>query len=95
MYRIHVNYIAVLVSALISFSIGALWYSPIVLGKRWVKEVGKSEEELKKSSQPLVYVLTFIAWCITSYVLAVIIDYAVDVFSTPAYLYGLLAAFLC
>jgi len=95
MYRIHVNYLAILISALISFSIGAVWYLPSLFGKRWMKEVGKSEEELKKSSKPIVYVLTFIAWCISSYVLAVIIDYAVDVFSKPSFLFGMLAAFLC
>lgn len=95
MYEIHVNYIAILVTALISFLIGAVWYSPLLFGKWWVKAVGKSEEDLKKSSQPITYALTFIAWCIASYVLAVMISYAVDVFSTPAYLYGILTAFLC
>ena len=95
MYRIHVNYLAILVIAVISFLIGALWYSPMLFRKRWIKAVGKSGEELKKNSKPITYVLAFIAWCITSYVLAVMIDYAVDVFSTPAFLYGMLAAFLC
>lgn len=95
MYKIHVNYLAILIAAIISFLIGGLWYSPVLFGRRWSKEAGKSEDELKKGSQPIIYVLTFIAWCISFYVLAVMISYAVAVFSEPAFLYGMLAAFLC
>lgn len=95
MYQIQVNYLAILLAAIISFLVGIIWYSPFIFGKRRMKEAGKSEEELKNSSRPIIYVLTFIAWCISSYVLAVMIDYAVDVFSKPAFLYGMLASFLC
>ena len=95
MYRIHVNYLAILTVAVISFLIGAIWYSPSVFGKRRMKEIGKSEEDLKRGSKPIIYVLTFIAWCVSSYILAVMIDYAVDIFSKPAFLFGMLAAFLC
>ena len=37
MYEIHVNYIAILVAAVVSFFIGALWYSPLLFAKRWIK----------------------------------------------------------
>jgi hypothetical protein len=95
MYQIYVNYLAILITAVISFSIGVIWYSPLIFGKNWLKEVGKTKEDLKIDSKPFIYVLSFIAWCISSYVLAVIIDYAVDVFSKPALLFGILTAFLC
>ena len=32
-----INYIAVLVSAVIGMAIGALWYSPLLFGKIWMK----------------------------------------------------------
>lgn len=95
MYEIHVNYIAILVVGVISFFIGAFWYSPLLFAKHWIKATGKTQEEIKKGSGATAYVLTFVAWLITSYVLAVIIDYSVDVYSTPQFLYGILAAFLC
>lgn len=35
----HVNYLAILVSAVLAFGIGALWYGPL-FGKAWMKESG-------------------------------------------------------
>jgi hypothetical protein len=95
MYEIQVNYIAILVAAVVSFFIGALWYSPLLFAKQWVKATGKSEEEIAEGSSTFAYILTFIAWLIATYVLAVIIDYGVNLYSSPQFLYGMLAAFLC
>ena len=95
MYQIHVNYIAIIIVSVISFLIGVFWYSPILFGKQWAKAAGKSIEDFRKGILPITYILAFISWCITSYVLAVMIDYSVDVFSAPPFLYGMLAAFLC
>jgi uncharacterized protein YacL len=95
MYEIHVNYIAILVVAVISFLIGAVWYSPVMFAKQWIKATNKTEDDLKKGAGTTAYIISFIAWLIASYVLAVIIDYSVDVYSSPQFLYGILAAFLC
>ena len=95
MYEIHVNYISILVAAVISFFIGALWYSPLLFARQWVQATGKTKEEIEKGSSTFAYVLTFIAWLIATYVLAVIIDYSVGLDSSPQFLYGILAAFLC
>ncbi len=46
----NINYFAVLVAGLISFGIGALWYSPILFilfGKTWQKELGLTTEDLE------------------------------------------------
>ena len=95
MYEIHVNYISILVAAVVSFFMGALWYSPLLFAGQWVKATGKTKEEIAKGSGTFAYVLTFIAWLIAIYVLAVVIDYSVDLNSSPQFLYGILAAFLC
>ena len=94
MYEIHVNYISIIVSAVISFFIGALWYSPLLFARQWVKATGKTKEEIEEGSSTFAYVLTFIAWLIAIYVLAVVIDYSVGQDSSPQFLYGILAAFL-
>jgi len=65
-----VNYLAVLLSSIIAFVIGAAWYSPALFFKPWAASVGKSEEELKKRASPLSYVITFLAWFVAVYVLA-------------------------
>ncbi|MGH9885304.1 MAG: hypothetical protein ACREBE_07235 [bacterium] len=42
----HVNYLAVLVSAVAIFMLGGLWYSPVMFAKQWVALQGKSMEEM-------------------------------------------------
>jgi len=95
MYEIHVNYISILVAALISFFIGALWYSPLLFARQRMKATGKTKEEIAQGASTFEYVLSFLAWLISTYVLAVVIDYSVGINSSPQFLYGILAAFLC
>ncbi|MGB4971685.1 MAG: DUF1761 domain-containing protein, partial [Cyclobacteriaceae bacterium] len=49
------NYWAILVSALSTFLIGGLWYSPAVFGKAWMKENGLTEEDLKKGNMAKIF----------------------------------------
>jgi hypothetical protein len=67
---IEINYLAVLVAAVANMVIGALWYSPVLFAKPWMKLVGKSEEEIKKQGTGSMYLLTFIGALILAYVLA-------------------------
>jgi len=55
----HLNYIAIIVSALSTFLIGGLWYSPAVFGKAWMRENGFKEEEMKQSNMIKIFGLTF------------------------------------
>ena len=79
MPEVDINHLAVLVAAVAAFALGALWYSPVLLGKPWMAAIGTTEEEIKSSgrSMPLVFGLTFLAWLLTAYVRAHIVDYAV------------------
>jgi len=86
-----VNYLAVLLSSIVAFAIGAVWYSPALFFKLWAASLGKTEEELKKGVAPLSYVITFLAWFIAVYVLARIFwFFGVDNIGT-----GLRVTFLC
>lgn len=86
-----VNYFAVLISSIIAFAIGAVWYSPALFFKPWAASVRKSEEELKKGASPFSYVITFLAWFVSIYVLARIFWF-VGVNSISS---GLKVTFLC
>ena len=46
MPEFQINYLAVLVSALVTVFIGAIWYSPLMFHKVWVKAHGHSEEKI-------------------------------------------------
>ena len=48
-----INYLAVLVCGILAMGLGALWYSPMLLGKMWLVAVDKSEEELKQEFNPV------------------------------------------
>ena len=54
-----VNWLAVLVAAIIPMIIGTIWYSPPVFGNTWMRLIGKTADEIE--SDPTIYVYTFIA----------------------------------
>ncbi|MFB6317743.1 DUF1761 domain-containing protein [Saccharicrinis sp. FJH54] len=59
-----INWLSVVVSSIAAFAIGAVWYSPILVGNAWQKEINLSSDELKNTNMALVFgpafVLTFI-----------------------------------
>lgn len=67
------NYLAVLVSALSTFLIGGLWYSPAVFGKAWMRENGFTEESLKGRNMVKIFGLSFVLGLIAAANLAMFI----------------------
>ena len=76
MLQIQVNYIAIIVSGLLVFTLGGLWYSPILFAKPWMSVIGKTEEELKKGAKPANYIIALMQGLITAYILAIFIEFA-------------------
>jgi hypothetical protein len=71
-----INYLAVLLCAIIAMGIGALWYSNMLLGKIWIASLDKSEEELKKDFKPIkTYFVSFISQLVMAFILAMILSY--------------------
>ncbi len=67
-----VNYLAVLVAAIVSMVIGFLWYGPL-FGKPWMREMGMSKEKMDaamKKDMGKSYGLMFVGSLVMSYVLA-------------------------
>lgn len=68
-----INYWAVLIAALVSFVIGGLWYSPILLGNVCMKEAGISKKDIKKAKEKGMsrrYLSSFIGALLMSYIMA-------------------------
>lgn len=80
MIEVHINYLAILVSAVIMFGLGALWYSPVMFAKPWLASLGKTEEQLREDagnrSMPLTFGLSFVAYFVMAFVMSHVIDYA-------------------
>ena len=50
-----INYFAVLAAALSTFVLGGLWYSPLLLGKAWMKANGFSHADLQSFSKARMF----------------------------------------
>ncbi len=69
-----INLLAVLVSAVVAFVLGMLWFGPL-FGKVWTKELGftmPSKEEMKKMQGAMMksYALVFLGAIVMAFVLA-------------------------
>jgi hypothetical protein len=67
-----INYLAVVVAALSGFAVGALWYGPL-FGKQWMAASGVTEADIKHTSFPRIYGITFIMSVVAAFVLAHVI----------------------
>ncbi|MBI4118249.1 MAG: DUF1761 domain-containing protein [Parcubacteria group bacterium] len=71
MPEISINFVAVVVAAVVYMGIGMLWYGPL-FGKEWRRLIGFSEADMKKMTMTPVQAMVggFIAALIMSFVLA-------------------------
>ncbi len=89
MENIHLNHWAVLVCAILNLALGALWYSPLMFYKAWMKENKFTVEDIKKVNPAKTYTLTVILSLLICYNLAFFLgDAKTDM------MWGLTAGFL-
>lgn len=75
---VEINYLAVVVSAVVAMGLGAWWYSPAGFGKLWMQLSGMSDAQLEAAKQKgmaKMYAAAFAGTLITAYVLAHFVDY--------------------
>lgn len=69
--------IAALASAIASFILGALWYSPLLFGNIWLKESGVTSEKManaKQKGMKKLYGLNFISTLITAWAVTYVVS---------------------
>jgi hypothetical protein len=66
------NWLAIIVSGVAYFFLGALWYSPLLLGKLFLRYRG----EIGEGGQPIEYLLTLVNGLVAAAVLAIIVRLA-------------------
>ena len=81
MFFTDINYITVIIAAAVSIGLGFLWYSPVLFGKRWMKEMDftpEGLEELKKTNSAKgmarTYTLTSAFALVTAFVIAALLN---------------------
>jgi len=76
MPQVHINYVAIVVAALVPMILGAIWYAPAVFGNVWMQLVGKKPEDLQKGALPQAYAMMFVAALVLAFVLAHVLRWA-------------------
>ena len=64
------NWLAIIVAAIVFFGLAAIWYQPKVMGNRWMEAAGVEAPEDPPS--PMVFVGVLVAYFIMAVVLAMI-----------------------
>lgn len=92
---ITVNYVAVLIAAVVSMALGFLWYGPMVLGKPWMKLKGYTSETLKKAQSEMgkFYGISFVLALVTAYILSHMMTLSQKFYGYPEMQTGLTTAF--
>jgi len=74
----NVNILAVVVAAVATFLLGAVWYSPILFAKQWMHAHGytpEKAEEMKKKGMARAYAVAGVCYVVMAYVLALLASY--------------------
>lgn len=87
---------AVLGTACFMMALATVWYSPMLFGTQWMKEVGLTDEMIEKTKPDMWkhMVLTFISYVVMLGLLAYVVVYAPLLSLTPLMAAGLLGAFV-
>lgn len=73
MQDVDLNWLAILVAALVPMVLGALWYA-LLFARLWMRAVGRRPEDMTGAS--LGYALSALAAIVTSYTLARVVRWA-------------------
>ena len=84
-----INWLAVIVAAIAAFGVGAIWYSPLMFTKAWLRESGVDEARARNVTMPLIMGKAFVLVLLATAVFAAFLGPNVDVGSGA--LYGFLA----
>jgi hypothetical protein len=70
-----VRILPVLVAAIAAFALGALWYSPVLFGRAWVRAHGFTEEKIAqmRSSAGRAYAVSFACQLVMAVALSILI----------------------
>ena len=55
-----INFLAVLVAALVPMVLGFIWYNPKVMGTAWMKETGLTDEKMKGGNMAVIFGVSFL-----------------------------------
>ena len=92
--NVDVNYLVVLVAAIVSMGVGFVWYT-VLFGKPWMKLMGYTKESMEKEKANMgkTYSISFVLSLVTAYVLYHVMVMSEAYFGNPMVTTGLMTAF--
>ena len=74
MHLSDVNFLAVGLATILTFALGALWYSPLLFAKAWMAGQGYTEADIKEMQAGMgpTYAISFVCWLVMATMLALI-----------------------
>lgn len=70
-----VDWIGVLLCAVSSMILGALWYSPLLFGRAWQRGAGLSDEALARGNMAMIYGLAFLLSLVAATLFALLVGH--------------------
>lgn len=82
------NYFTIFLAAIVEYVLGAFWYSPLLFGKMWMKEMNITKESIEKMKDKMwkSYLMTFVG----ALIMAVALNYFIDALQVTLFVSGAL-----
>src|SRR5436189_1970223 len=74
----NINILAVLVAAVLTIVLGAVWYSPVLFAKQWMAAQGHTPEaleQMKRKGMVRAYTVSFLCYLVMAHVVALLASY--------------------
>ncbi|MCF2856103.1 DUF1761 domain-containing protein [Pseudoalteromonas sp. SMS1] len=94
MYLFEVNVFAVLLSAIGSFVLGGVWYSPLMFQQAWLEGAGLTELDLKNANHKMIFLGAFIFCLLASAGVALAVGTSPSALDTMLYGMGIGVVFV-
>ncbi len=62
-----INFLAILVAAVVPLVLGFIWYNPSLFGTVWMRESGMTEEKMKGGNMALIFGVSFVMSLLLSF----------------------------
>jgi hypothetical protein len=69
----NLSWLGILLASVSAFVLGFFWYSPMLFGKRWMKENGFTDESMKNASMLKIFGLSFLLMIFAAFNLAMFV----------------------
>ncbi len=70
----NVNWLSLIIAALIPMVVGFIWYHKAVFGNAWMASIGMTEEKAKKANMPVVFVISIVMSFLLAFFLLTNVD---------------------